>query len=85
MDDAKYSQVGPVPLESDDILIISTDGIREAKNANYEDFGADRIEAITRATNELSAQEIYNTIVEAVMDFEESQDDDITLVVVKCL
>jgi len=85
IEDFKYSQVGPLQLNRGDILIISTDGIREAKNANYEEFGADRIEAITRTSCKLSAREIHDTIVNAVMDFQVRQDDDITLMIVKCV
>lgn len=85
LDGFEYSQVGPLRLSGGDILIISTDGIREAKNTNHEEFGPERIEAIARASSELSAHEIHDAIVNAVMDFEVSQDDDITLVVVKCV
>ncbi len=84
LDDFEFSQAGPLQLESGDVLIISTDGIREAKDATHEEFGPERIESVTRDNVKLSAHEIHDAIVNAVMDFQVLQDDDITLVVVKC-
>ncbi|RKY26503.1 MAG: stage II sporulation protein E, partial [Planctomycetota bacterium] len=70
-----------------DLLVMSTDGIGEAKNPAGEMFGQARLVEVVRANSEKSAHEIYDAIVEAVGQFQadRAQDDDITLVIVKCL
>ena len=78
----KYTHQGWTPGS---IIVVGTDGIREARNEDGEMFGAARFrEAIRRHATE-SAEEIQNRIIEELEIFqgETPQEDDITLVVVK--
>jgi sigma-B regulation protein RsbU (phosphoserine phosphatase) len=78
----KYTHQGWTPGS---IIVVGTDGIREAQNEDGEMFGSDRFrEAIRRHATE-SAEEIQNRIIEELEIFqgEAPQEDDITLVVVK--
>ena len=78
----KYTHQGWTPGS---IIVVGTDGIREARNEDGEMFGAARFrEAIRRHATE-SAEEIQSRIIEELEIFqgETPQEDDITLVVVK--
>jgi sigma-B regulation protein RsbU (phosphoserine phosphatase) len=87
LEDARYPRNGPVSLEGGDILLVGTDGIWEAQNADGELFGKQRLRDLLAAGAGRSAQEIYAAVVEAVNRFQGAvpQADDITLVVVKAL
>jgi phosphoserine phosphatase RsbU/P len=82
---ATYEQAGPITLEPGDILIMSTDGIREARNRDDEFFGSDRLVDILRGKAGLSADQICTAIIDAVTRFvlPTPRTDDITLIVVK--
>jgi len=85
--DAEYAQKGPLKLETGDLLVFSTDGVREARNAQGEMFGLQRFVDTVRRCADDSAEMIRQEIVLAVRAFQggHSQDDDITLVIVKCV
>jgi sigma-B regulation protein RsbU (phosphoserine phosphatase) len=67
------------------IILIGTDGIWEAENPHGERFGKDRVKKILRRHQVSSSQKIVQIIIEAVVDFRQTQkqNDDITLVVIK--
>lgn len=67
------------------IIVIGTDGIWEAENAQHEWFGKDRLREIIRTHHDGSAQDIVELITEALAKFRKTvpQQDDITLVVLK--
>ena len=87
MEDAEFSQAGPIALESGDVFLIGTDGIWEAHNAAGEMFGNDRFLNVLGANADGTSQAIYDSVVGAVADFRcgVPQEDDITLVVIKVL
>jgi sigma-B regulation protein RsbU (phosphoserine phosphatase) len=68
-----------------DIILIGTDGIKETRNSSNELFGEPRLEETIRRNSTKSARKIRDAIIEAVNTFRHplSQEDDITLVVVK--
>jgi serine phosphatase RsbU (regulator of sigma subunit) len=72
-----------IKLEKDDLLILYTDGITEAKNEKLEDFGINSLKKIVLDNKDKNVDEIANKIVTGVTLFSESspQHDDITLVV----
>jgi sigma-B regulation protein RsbU (phosphoserine phosphatase) len=82
---AQYEQAGPIFLTIGDILLIGTDGIREAQNARSEEFGRERLYDVLRANASHSAAAICKAIVQAVLAFlgTAPRTDDITLVVIK--
>jgi sigma-B regulation protein RsbU (phosphoserine phosphatase) len=80
----EYKQSG---WSNGQIIVIGTDGIWETENPHAEKFGKDRLRKIIREHSKLSSQEIVKAITEALAAFREtaSQNDDVTLVVVKTL
>jgi phosphoserine phosphatase RsbU/P len=74
-------------LESGDILVLYTDGITEAANADGEEFGSDRLVECVKMGRDLSAREIVELIHQEVVTFSgiECLEDDGTLFVIKNL
>ena len=72
-------------LQSGDALIFYTDGITEAMNTTWEEFGVDRLSEVICRYYKSSAENIRNAIYESVLQFagDAAQADDLTLVVVK--
>ena len=87
VDGAAFESSGPITLKSGEILVIGTDGIWEAHNADRDMFGKDRLRELLSAGADSTAQEIYAAVVDAVKQFRATtpQEDDITLVVIKAL
>jgi sigma-B regulation protein RsbU (phosphoserine phosphatase) len=69
-----------------DILVLYTDGITEAFNDAFEEYGEQRLIEILERHRHRCSREILNAIVEDVSAFSpcEQQRDDITLIVAKC-
>ncbi len=75
-------------LDEGDVLIFHSDGLIEALNADEEMYGTERLIAVaSEMSNEYTAEEVIQHIVEDVNSFveEAEQYDDLTLVVIKCL
>jgi sigma-B regulation protein RsbU (phosphoserine phosphatase) len=74
-----------VTLANEDILVLYTDGITEVINAEEEEFGEERLEALVVQQSSCSAQELAELNAEAAAAFAQNQGafDDETLVVVK--
>lgn len=66
--DAEYETL-TVRLEPGDSVILCSDGIIEAQNARYEDFGIERLMAICGPRRRLSPEELLTQIFLAVQDF----------------
>ncbi len=67
------------------IIVVGTDGIREARDAAGEMFGKQRLQDIVRDRAGQTAETIKTALMEAVTAFrgDAPQEDDVTLVVVK--
>ena len=74
-------------VEPQQILVLTTDGIMETHNETGDMFGRDRLKAVIRENADSGAESIRNAIIDAVTTFrgKASQEDDITLVVMKFL
>jgi serine phosphatase RsbU (regulator of sigma subunit) len=72
-------------LSSGDLLIITTDGFFEWANAQDEQFGIERMEAVIRGSREQAPKEIISALYKTVIEFSggTSQDDDLTALVIK--
>jgi len=72
-------------LNSGDILLLYTDGITEAENREGAFFGEERLCAILNEHNEMSPQEIIETLLDQARIFTGQQNfkDDVSLVVMK--
>jgi sigma-B regulation protein RsbU (phosphoserine phosphatase) len=74
-----------VTFEPNDILVIYSDGITEAMNADGEEFEEERLRHVVTQHRDETAEEILAQIIAAVQTFTDSaeQNDDITAVVIK--
>ena len=74
-----------VPLERDDCLILYTDGVTEALNAEGDEFGLERTTESVRASASDGAQAIVRRVIDDVRNFAGSQpqNDDITLIAIR--
>jgi len=83
-DFAEYHE-SQIKLDPDDVVVVFSDGVTEAVNAANEMFGDDRLEKLVKRSTGLSAEEIKNRVIEAVLNFTRGvpQGDDITLVALK--
>ena len=66
--DSEYDTVS-VTLQPGDSILVCSDGINEAQNARYEDFGIDRLMAICEAGFGLPPAVLLARIFSAVHDF----------------
>jgi serine phosphatase RsbU (regulator of sigma subunit)/anti-sigma regulatory factor (Ser/Thr protein kinase)/transposase len=82
---AQTIQVERVALEQGDLLVVYTDGVTEAMNAQMEQFGTPRLLAAVRHHAHLSPQEFCLQLERELADFtgDTPQSDDITLVAIK--
>jgi sigma-B regulation protein RsbU (phosphoserine phosphatase) len=73
-----------VPMAPDDVLLLYTDGITEAQDADASFYDEDRLQEVLRANLGRSGLEIQEAVISSVGAFvgEASQSDDITLMVV---
>jgi sigma-B regulation protein RsbU (phosphoserine phosphatase) len=70
-----------LPLEPGDRLLLYTDGLVEARNAEGKLFGEDALIAELRATTDASCEEAADRIIAASQQWAKSQDDDLTVLV----
>ena len=72
-------------LERGDTLILYTDGVSEAMNEDYDEFGMERLYLTVRAARKQDAQSIVHSVTESIHDHAGGtpQFDDVTLVVLK--
>ncbi len=81
---AQY-QHDSIQLQTGDVLVLYTDGLTEAMDADETEFGTSRLTDIVRDNRDLSAHQIASGILDAVNDHSGNapQSDDQTLVVLK--
>ena len=86
MEDTVYKE-SQQQVGSGQIILIGTDGIKEAINADGEMFGTERLLHAIRETSDKPAREILDKVFGSVNEFRHplGPDDDETLVVVKVL
>jgi phosphoserine phosphatase RsbU/P len=85
LEDANIGQADPIIMAINDVLVIGTDGIWEARNDRNELYGKQRLHQIIRDHAHCSAEAISTYILDSVTDFigHAPRTDDITMVVVK--
>jgi len=76
---------GPIGLENKDIILLTTDGIVEARSPEGAFFGDERMLEVVRANRDRRASEIIQSLQQAVSDFTglNKPQDDLTAVVIK--
>lgn len=87
VEDYNYKEYTLQGWESGSVIVIGTDGIRETRNGSGEMFGLNRLHEIISDNVNESAALIQNAIIDAVRTFQANatQEDDITLVIIKLL
>ncbi len=87
LDDIPYESPAQVALESGDVLLLLTDGFREAQNAAGDLFGESRVIKTVAANLHASASDIFKALWRAARKFADGhhQQDDMTGIVVKVL
>jgi len=79
----KYVSDVSVPINIGDIILLFTDGVTEAADKDGELFGQERLAQALRRYSHLELESILESIIREVRDFQERQDDDITLLLIK--
>jgi serine phosphatase RsbU (regulator of sigma subunit) len=84
LEDAQYEE-RPVPLGQGDVIVLYTDGVTEAMDAQEEQYGTARLESLARRLASGPAHDLLAAIVADVEQFtgERHLSDDLTLVVAK--
>ncbi|MEO8177698.1 MAG: SpoIIE family protein phosphatase [Deltaproteobacteria bacterium] len=72
-----------VVLEPDDVLLLYTDGAVEARNANRQQYGVQRLASELEAVHGAPVEQIRDHLLLAVQGWMDKQRDDITLVVAR--
>jgi phosphoserine phosphatase RsbU/P len=82
--DAEYT-ADTAALKAGDVIVLYTDGITEAENAQQDMYGEERLNEVIRACRKQPAGEIITTILDSVRTFTGgfAQSDDITLMVIR--
>ena len=82
-----HCEIAEVQLAPGDMLVLYTDGVTEAANAEGEEFGESRLLATLGSNFHLPVGPLLQAIVKAVQQFSSGseQQDDITLVIARSL
>ena len=74
-----------IDFDKDDVFLLVSDGVTEAKNKNSEEYGEERLISLLNKYGHLSSGQIRNILLESLKVFcgEREQHDDITIVVIK--
>jgi len=80
-------EIAEAQLAPGDMLVLYTDGVTEAENAEGEEFGASRLQDTLVRNSHLPVEPLLQSVVAAVQQFASGSDqqDDITLVIARCL
>lgn len=74
-----------MPLRPGETVILYTDGVTEAINEDFDEFGLDRLQVAARTSARRSASEIVQHVTDNIRDHtgQTAQFDDMTLIIVK--
>ena len=72
-------------LQHGDTLLLYTDGVTEAVDPDYEEYGEERLEALLKNTSQVDCQQLIDAVKADVKVFANGaeQSDDITLLAIK--
>jgi len=76
-----------IPLDSQDTILLYTDGVTEAMDSRSNEYGLERLESTVQKTCRTSAETIFAEITHDLKSFTRDvpQNDDITMVIIKKL
>ncbi|HXX67014.1 MAG TPA: substrate-binding domain-containing protein [Polyangiaceae bacterium] len=72
-----------ISLEVGDIMVLYTDGVTEAKDARGVQFGLERVRTIVERVSDQPVQSVRDHLVAAVRSWTQTQEDDVSLIVVR--
>lgn len=83
-DDTKYT-VQEISLQPGSTLFLYTDGLTEAMNAEHQQFGLERVQAVLNTCTDYAPKEILEKITQSVNGFVKhaEQSDDLTMLAIK--
>jgi sigma-B regulation protein RsbU (phosphoserine phosphatase) len=75
-----------VTLRADDVLLLYSDGVTEARSPEGEEYGEERLEAFLRQHRDKAPGDLVNGLIEEVQRFTNAERlaDDVTVVVIRC-
>jgi sigma-B regulation protein RsbU (phosphoserine phosphatase) len=78
--------IAEVQLSPGDTLVLYTDGVAEAANADKEEFGESRLLDAVSSHARLPVEQLLQSVICSVQHFSRGseQQDDITLVIARC-
>ena len=78
-------KIQSVELKKDDLLVLYTDGIIEARNKANKVFGEERLQQVIKANQNKSCKDILKEILVSIEEFalNPSAQDDLTLLVMR--
>ena len=83
VDATPYLSDFDLEIAEEDIVLLFTDRVTEAQSADGELYGQERLEQSLQRSSHLDLPRILATLVDDVTQFQASQADDITLVLVR--
>jgi len=74
-----------IELHEEDLLVLYTDGVTEAVNLQYQEFGRERLIKLSEQVNNASAKQVVQEIRQGLEEFSEGKPlaDDTTIVICK--
>ncbi len=86
LDNAPY-EAETVRMRKDDVILLFTDGVTEAKNIEDEDFEDERLEKLLRASLHLPMKQLLQVVSDEIAAFTAGapQSDDITMMAIRWL
>lgn len=78
-------QLGRVPMPSDGILVLYTDGVSEARNADMREFGVDRLIQVVQTHAGQTSDHIMTEILSELQRFTVGRplDDDTSMLIMR--
>jgi len=79
----RFTPETTLELEPNDLVVLYTDGITEARNTRGEQYGLERLGAAVQRYRKEPLEQLRNGLVDEVTQWTAKQDDDATLVILR--